>query len=104
MNLRIRPQAEVDLLAIASLIRARRPASARRFLVNTADAFDLLARSPQMGARGIVKHHPDIRSFSIRRFPNHVILYIALPDGADIVRVVNGRRDLKSLFNDDDSA
>ncbi len=33
----------------------------------------------------------------------YVILYKILDDGVQILRVVNGRQDLESLFADDDS-
>ena len=102
MILRIRPRAELDLEDIALRIGSDRPASARRFLARAAKTFDLLARLPYLGAGRTVAAYPDARLFSIRRFPNYLILYLPHHDGVEILRVIDGRRDLVALFDSDD--
>jgi toxin ParE1/3/4 len=99
MILRIRPMAEVDLEEIALRIGSDRPESAKRFLFRAARTFELLARLPQLGASRMIDAYPDARIFSIRRFRNYVVLYLPLPDGVEILRIVDGRRDLPSLFD-----
>ncbi|MCY7408454.1 MAG: type II toxin-antitoxin system RelE/ParE family toxin [Alkalinema sp. CAN_BIN05] len=41
--------------------------------------------------------HPDIRGLLLE---NHILLYKILDDGIEILRIVNGRRDLLSLFEE----
>ncbi len=98
MSSRIRPQAEIDVSEIAERIALDRPATAHRILANAADMFDLLSRIPGLGSQESIDGHPEIRSITIKRFPNHVIFYLPLEEGADIARVVDGRRDLPALF------
>ena len=99
MTLRIRPKAHLDLEDIAVIIGTHRPESARLFLSSAARMFELLSRSPHLGAGGMVDAHPDWRLLSIRRFPNYVIVYSPQTDGVEILRVVDGRRDLAALLS-----
>ena len=53
----------------------------------------LLAVNPALGpARPDIA--PELRLFPIRRY---VVLYRALPDGIEVVRVVHGMRELRAL-------
>ena len=99
MKLLIRPIVEDDLKDNACRIGADHPESAKRFLLRVAETFDLLARLPLLGAGQVITAHPAARLFSIRRFRNYVVLYLPLADGVEILRVLEGRRDLPTLFN-----
>ena len=77
MTLRIRPAAEIDLEEITFRIGTDHPASAKRFLAQVAETFELLvcspylgACSPYLGAGLAIAAHPESRLFSIRRFRN----------------------------------
>jgi len=99
MILRIRPRAELDLEEIAFHIGLDRPESTKQFLFRMASTFELLARLPHLGASQAIAAFPDARIFSIRRFRNDIVLYLPVTDGVEILRVVNGRRDLPTLFD-----
>ena len=98
MILQIRPTAEVDLEEIAFRIGRDHPLSAKRFLTRAAETFELLARIPKLGASLAVSAYPEARLFSIRRFRNYIVLYLPIPDGVEVLRVVDARRDLPALF------
>ena len=70
MTLRIRPAAEIDLEEITFRIGTDHPASAKRFLAQVAETFELLVCSPYLGAGLAIAAHPESRLFSIRRFRN----------------------------------
>ncbi len=99
MKLLIRPIVEVDLEDIARRIGADHPESAKRFVLRVAETFELLARLPLLGAGQMIAAYPEARLFSIRRFRNYVVLYLPLTDGVEILRVVDRRRDLPTLFD-----
>jgi toxin ParE1/3/4 len=96
-----RPQARDDLLEIYVMIGSDNPAAADRVL----DAIDVKTRRlvdhPRIGPR-----RPDIRpSMRILVERPYLILYETHPDSDDgpiaaieIVRIVDGRRDLPGLF------
>jgi len=57
-----------------------------------------LAASPNIG-----RHRDELLS-GLRSFPtgNYLIFYIPLEDGIDVVRILNGARDIEALFRDDE--
>ena len=95
------PQAEEDLIGIYSYIALDSPAAADRVLARLQASVETLARNPR-----IFQRRPDIRP-STRVFIEgpYLILYEIYPDSdngpvreVEIVRVVDGRRNLKHLF------
>ena len=95
------PQAKVDLLKLYVDIGLDQPEAAERYYQRIEHKAGLLAEQPRMGAR-----RRDIRP-SVRMLVEapFVILYETTPDSdvgpvdaVEIVRVVNGRQDLRSLF------
>ena len=64
------------------------------------DAFDLLAAFPGIGARvePPIESIPELRFWPIKGFRNYLILYRKITDGAEILRVVHGARDLPALL------
>jgi toxin ParE1/3/4 len=74
---------------------------ARRFIDHAELAFSNLAQMPRMGALLGFQSPPyaDIRRWHIQGFPRLIILYRAIPDGIEVVRVLDTGRDLNALFD-----
>ena len=95
------PQAREDLLEIYIAIGIDNPDAAERLYTAMESKVDLLVAHPRLGVR-----HPEIqRSARILIEWPYLILYETHPDTDDgpiesveIVRVVDGRRDLSRLF------
>jgi toxin ParE1/3/4 len=87
-------QAEEDLIDIWLYIAQDNPAAADRLLDEIEEKFVLLASQPYLGPA-----RPDIAE-ECRYFPvgSYLILYRIIPDGIEIVRVVQGSRRLENLF------
>jgi toxin ParE1/3/4 len=87
-------QAEEDLIDIWLYIAQDNPGAADRLLDTIEEKCSLLADHPQLGPA-----RPDIAE-DCRYLPvgNYLILYRLLPDGIEIVRVVQGSRRLENLF------
>jgi toxin ParE1/3/4 len=84
------PQAEIDITAIWDFIAAD-SIKAADGLINRIDrAFDMLADTPLAG-RSRDELRPNLRSFPVG---NYIIFYVPLPDGVEVVRVMNGRQDI----------
>jgi len=85
-----RPQAETDLEEIWLFIAADNITAADRLLDRIGSLFEMLAENPAAG-----RQRPEL-GMSIRSFAvgNYIIFYEALPNGADIVRVLHGARDV----------
>ena len=88
-------QAEDDLIVIWSTVAAENPAAADRLLDRIDAVCIMLASYPEAGPR-----RDDIalgfRYFPVR--PYLVIYRVVAPDLVEVVRVVDGRRDLENLF------
>jgi toxin ParE1/3/4 len=79
-------------------------AVALRFVDQAEHCFMHLAQMPRMGAL-VGFHHPDhadIRRWHIQGFPRLLILYRALLDGIELVRVLDTGRNFQALFDDTD--
>lgn len=95
------PQAREDLIEIYTYIGFDSPSAAERIFDAVEAKAEMLADYPRMGVR-----RPDIRPSTrvLIEWP-YLILYETHPNGDDeviyeveIVRIVDGRRNLKSLF------
>lgn len=95
------PRAREDLLEIYVLIGLDQPNVAERYFDRIETIANLLADQPRLGAR-----RPDIAP-SVRMLVEHpyLILYETVPDidigpveRVEIVRIVDGRRELSNLF------
>ena len=87
------PRAAEDLIEIWAWIAADDAAAADRMLDLIEAKLRLLADNPALGpARPDIAR--ELRLFPIRRY---VVLYRALPDGIEVVRVVHRMRDLLAL-------
>ena len=100
MSIVIRREAARDIVELTEYLHARSPSAAKRFAKHLNRAIQLLENSPLAGAElGIAADGLPIRYFTLKGFPNHVILHSPLADGVDIHRIVDGRRDLPALLS-----
>ncbi len=86
-------QAEADLIQIWLYIAGDNPEAADALLDRINQQFELLAANPYMG-RSRPEIAPKARSWTVG---NYLILYRAVADGVEIVRVTQGSRDQPSL-------
>ena len=88
-----RPRARQDLIEIWRYIAddSGEP-RADRYLRRLNDVISYLAQQPLMGRK-----RPEIREEGIRNFAaeSHVVFYMALEDGIEVVRVIHGSQDLE---------
>jgi toxin ParE1/3/4 len=98
----IRPKADRDLedLAYRHATEAS-PAVGRRFLVAAHATFTLLAIQPHMGWQSRLKSSELklLRVFRVTGFERILILYLPLPEGIEILRVIHGSRNLHALLH-----
>ncbi len=87
-------EAAADLERIGDDIAQYSPLAAERTIARLEEISRLLRDFPRIGAI-----RDDIEA-GMRIFPvgNHLVLFRALEDGVQIVRVVDGRRDLSSML------
>ena len=90
-----RPLAEADILEIWDYIADDSFAAADRWVERLDQQFRVLATQPMMG-RVRDELAPGVRSFPFGRY---VIFYLPLDDGIDVVRVLQGARDIDAVFN-----
>jgi toxin ParE1/3/4 len=89
------PQAEIDLDNIWFYIAQDSPKNADRFLDLIQEKCELIADFPSLG-ESCAELVDGLRSFPVG---NYLIFYFPLEDGADIVRVMHGSRDVNTLFH-----
>lgn len=90
-----RPKARFDLLAIYNYIADNSgDVRAERYLRRINDAVSYLAQQPMMG-----RARPEVEE-GIRSFPceEHVIFYVPIEDGVDLVRVIHAAMDLENAW------
>lgn len=95
------PQAREDLIEIYTFIGADSPSAAERIFDAIESKAEMLLRHPRLGVR-----RPDIRpSTRMLVEGSYLILYETHPDSdegridrVEIVRIVDGRRNLKGLL------
>ena len=93
-DIRRTAQAEEDLIDLWLYIAQDNPSAADHLLDEIEDKFLLLVANPRLGpARPDIA--PDCRYFPVGRY---LILYRLIPDGIEVVRVVQGSRRLEDLF------
>jgi len=90
MALRLRPEAEADIEAIALYIAEDSPSAALRWYGEMYAHCQRIAEMPGMGVA-----RPDLRTFPVG---NYLILYRQTDDGAEVVRVVHGARRWQELL------
>jgi len=91
-------RAEEDLIDIWVYIAHDNIRAADRVLDEIEDSFFLLAEQPRLG-RERPDIAPELRYLPVRRY---LILYRDIPEGIEIIRVVHGARDIRSLMDDEE--
>jgi toxin ParE1/3/4 len=91
---RVSPEASADLDEIWIYIAQDNPDAADKYIRAIVSRFPKLARMPLMG-RERPELSPGLRSLVVG---HHVIFYRLLEDRLEIVRVLDGVRDLPPLF------
>ena len=95
-----RPRARQDLVEIWLYIAEESgEPRADRYLRRLNDVVSYLAQQPLMGRK-----RPEILEEGIRSFPaeSHVIFYIAIEDGIELIRVIQGSQDLEKAWTVDE--
>jgi len=91
-----RPRARQDLIEIWRYIADDSgEARADKYLRRLNDVITYVAQQPLMG-----RARPEIQEEGIRSFvaESHIIFYIALADGMELVRVIHGSQDLEKAW------
>ncbi len=89
-----RPLAELDLLGIWIYIADDSPIRADEFLDRIDAKLQALARNPGMGKRR-EELLPGLRSFPVG---NYLVFYLEIENGVDVIRILNGSRDIDEIF------
>jgi toxin ParE1/3/4 len=93
-------QVENDILDLASYIARESQTAGYRFLDAVEETVSGLAYMPGKGSpkrlrgRGL----SGIRSWAVRGFPNHLILYDLRPDGVYVLAIVQGSRRYSAML------
>ncbi len=88
--------ASQDLNEIADYFTANNLEAGERFFQNFARRCQQLVNFPNLG-RNYTEIRPDLRGLPL---DGYIIFYRSLDDGIEILRVVSGRRNLPSLFEE----
>lgn len=96
-----REQAKKDLIELHVFLFEENERIAETFLVEVRNAFDLIARMPNIG-RSWNSPHPSLKEIRVltvsRRFRDYLIFYRPLKDRIEIITVLHGARDLPDLI------
>src|SRR5712672_458851 len=87
---RKRSQADADLDSIWSYIAADNVKAADGLIDRIGTVFEMLAQNPRAG-RARADLVRGLRSFPVG---NYIVFYFVRSDGIEVVRVMNGRRDI----------
>lgn len=93
---RLSRRAETDIAEIRHYIAQDNAAAADKFVGELFDLFQLLGRNPEIGQQ---RHdlRANLRSIS---HGNYAVFFYPANDGAEIVAVVHGARDIDVLFRE----
>ncbi|MEG4395188.1 type II toxin-antitoxin system RelE/ParE family toxin [Microcoleus sp. BROC3] len=87
-----------DLDDICEYIAGNNYSSASKLFDKIRERCKVTADFPNMG-KNYSQLSPSLRGFIV---DDYIVFYYPREDGIDVVRVVNGYRDLESLFSDSD--
>ncbi|NJM48890.1 MAG: type II toxin-antitoxin system RelE/ParE family toxin [Alkalinema sp. RU_4_3] len=90
----IRSEALLDLDDIFDYIADDSLDRAIAFIQKLHDQIEKIAATPGMGRRRD-ELLPDLRCMA---YGNYMIFYFSMNDGIDVVRVINGARDIEAIF------
>jgi len=100
----VRPRAALDLNQQAEFIGRGRIDVEQRFARAVEAEFRRLALMPGIGSPlGLNDpRYVGVRCSPISKFRNHVVLYRPIPEGIEVIRVLNGARNIARLLEADD--
>lgn len=89
-----------DTSELATYIAKDDPAAAYRFLDAVEATIQFLVSMPLAGSEWETPRprYRGLRCFRVREFENHVVFCKPLDDGIEVVRVLHGARDRRSIF------
>ena len=97
----VRPKADCDLDEQAYYYATvANPELGHRFLLAAHDTFALLATQPNMGWHPRLRH-PGLETMRVltgKGSEKILVLYLPVPDGAEILRLIHGSRNLEALL------
>ncbi|MGL5063208.1 MAG: type II toxin-antitoxin system RelE/ParE family toxin [Microcoleus sp.] len=91
-----------DLIEHATYIAQNNLEVAEQFLVAAEETFKLLGKMPGMGKLSQFSHPrlANIRQYQIKGFKRYLIFYRESQTSVEILRVLNGVRDLEAILDD----
>ena len=99
----VRPAAERDLDEQAQYLATQGSVErALRFYQAAEATFELLASRPWIGKVNQFRSRflTNVRTFPLKGFPKHLVFYLPIERGVEIIRVLHGARDLEILFQE----
>ncbi len=97
MKYRVSPEARQALLDIYDFISRENQSAADRVIDTIKEQFRSIAQYPDHG-RSREELSTGLRSLVVRKDRSYIIFYQQQADAIDIIRVLDGARDLKRLF------
>ncbi|HYX16071.1 MAG TPA: type II toxin-antitoxin system RelE/ParE family toxin [Nostoc sp.] len=94
---RISTQAAQDIENIWKYVAPNNLKAANKLFDTLRESFPKLAKFPQLG-RERSELAPFLRSFSVK---NYLIFYRPIDEGIEIVRILHGSQDIKTIFQDE---
>lgn len=101
--IRITPAADASVAAhISYLADVSGINTARRFTERVLDTLTQLERRPSVGTpcrfNSVFLH--DMRRWSVKGFPRHLVFYRIIPDGIEVVELMHAHRDIARVIGD----
>lgn len=99
-TIRFLDAALADVAETAVYLGDSSPAAAFRFLRAVDLGARRLSRLPRMGRRvrlGVARLR-EVRSWPVPGFPKHLVFYIPIENGIEVLRVLHGARDLPAVL------
>jgi toxin ParE1/3/4 len=89
-----------DVLDLARFLLEQSPEVARRFVDSVQKTLKDLAKRPGIGSPKTFSDPllSDVRSWWVEGFPNHLIYYLPIEDGIDVLAVLHGARDIEPVL------
>jgi toxin ParE1/3/4 len=102
-RIRIRDRAYNDLAERSEFLRLQNPASALKYLDAAESCIERLARAPLLGARFAPDHAVlgELRFLPLDRFRNDLVFYRPCDGGIEVVRILNGSRDIERILSEE---
>ena len=100
MSAAFTPRATRELDNLLARLTTASPQSAQKFAAAVRRAADLIGANPLIGTEYPTSNPrlTEVRYLVVGGFRNYVILYTPTPDGALILHIVHGRRDLDAIL------